>query len=174
MAPLVCEWPFPICSPDTDLGTYLTLWTDNTSYLTAHHSKCTVFLLLLFACTSHGISFCSAPLLALVTIIWFLVVPFNFVGVYLTFPKVLVCIFRHATSLHLSLLAGPALFQVDLDYQKADIDQIIKEYVGACQGPSAELDEAFIRGIEIGLSILLSAQTIQSLCFQFRVTNVHT
>ncbi len=92
----------------------------------------------------------------------------------MTFPKAVTLILKHATSLHLSLLAGPALFQVDLDYQKADIDQIIKEYVGACQGPSAELDEAFIMGIEIGSSILLSAQIIQSLCFQFRVTNVHT
>ena len=92
----------------------------------------------------------------------------------MTFPKVLVCIFRHATSLRVSLLLGPALIQADLDYRKAGVDQKVQEYVGACQVPSAQLDEAFIRGIEIGLSILLSAQTIQSLCFQFRVTNVHT
>jgi len=103
-----------------------------------------------------------------------LVVPFNFVGAYLTFPKVLVLIFRHATSLRVSLLPGPALIQADLDYQKADVDQKIQKYVSTCQRPSAKLDKAFIMGIEIGLSILLSAQTIQSFCFQFRVTNVHT
>ena len=91
----------------------------------------------------------------------------------MTFPKVLVCIFRHTTSLQVSLLPGPALIQADLDYQKADVDQKVQEYISACQGPSAKLDEAFIMGIEIGSSILLSAQTIQSLCFQFRVTNVH-
>jgi len=103
-----------------------------------------------------------------------LVFPFNFVGAYLTFPKAVTLILKHATSLRLSFLPGPALIQADLDYQSADVDPKIRQYIGTCQGPSAEPDKAFIMGIEIGSSILLSAQIIQSLCFQFRVTNVHT
>ncbi len=58
-----------ICYLDTDLGTHLTLPTASRSYVTVCHSKCAVFVLLLLACTDHGIPFCSAPLLALVAII---------------------------------------------------------------------------------------------------------
>ncbi len=183
MAPLACECSFPfnflttlsfdysdcMWSLDTDLGTHLTLLTDSKSYVTVCHSKCTVFVLLLFACTAHSIYFCSALQLALVAVIWCLVVPFNFVGVYLTFPKVLVLILRHATSLRISLLPGPALIQADLDYQKTDVDQKIQQYIGPYQGPSAELDKAFVMDIEIGSSILLSVQIIQPLYFQFQV-----
>jgi len=97
-----------------------------------------------------------------------LVVPFNIVGAYLTFPKVVIFILRRATSLRLSLLPGPALIQADLDYQKSDVDQTIQQYVTASQAPSAKLDKAFIMSIEIGLSILLSVQIIQSLYFHFQ------
>ena len=61
-----------------------------------------------------------------------------------------------------------ALIQADLDYQKADIDQKIQHYIAASQGHSAELDSAFIMGIEIGLSILVSVQIIQRFYFNFR------
>ncbi len=77
----------------------------------------------------------------------------------MTFPKVLVLIFRRATSLRLSLLPGLALIQADLDYQNSDVDQKIQQYISASQGPSVELDKAFIMGIEIGLSILLLVQS---------------
>ncbi len=87
----------------------------------------------------------------------------------MTFPKVVILILRRATSLHLSLEPGPALIQADLDYQMADVDWKIQQYVGASQGPSAELDKAVIMGTEIGLSILLSVQIIQSLYFLFQV-----
>ncbi len=49
--------------------------------------------------------------------------------------------------------------QADLDYQNSDVDQNIQQYIGTSQGPSAKLDKAFIMGIEIGLSILLSVQS---------------
>ena len=182
MAPLACECSFPfnllktlsfdfsdcMWSLDTDLGMHLTLWTDSKSYVPAHHSKCTVLVLLMFSCTVHGISFCSAPRLALMAIIWCLVAPFNLVEAYLTFPKVFILILRHATSLRLSLLPGPALIQADLDYQKTDVDQKTQQYVSACQGPSAKLDKDFIMCIEIGLSILLSVQIIQAFISIFR------
>ncbi len=60
------------------------------------------------------------------------------------------------------------MIQADLDYRKSDVDQTIQQYVGAAQGPSAELDMAFIMGIEIGSSILLSVQIIQNLYFHFQ------
>src|SRR6266404_7760244 len=80
-------------------------------YVTANHLRCTVFVLLLFACTANGISFCSTPFLALVAIILLLVVPFNLVGAYLTIPKVVIIILKSMTSLCLSMLSQPALIQ---------------------------------------------------------------
>ncbi len=77
----------------------------------------------------------------------------------MTFPKVVVIILKHATSLRLSMHPGPALIQADLDYQNSDVDQKIQQYIGASQGPSAELDKPFIMGIEIGLSIFLMVQS---------------
>ncbi len=128
---------------------------------------------LLFACTAHHISFCSALPLVLEAIISCLVVPFNFVGAYLTFLKVVLLILRHATFLRVSMLPGPAFIQADLDYQKSDVDKKIWQHLSAWQG-SAELDQAFIMGIEIGLSILLSVRIIQSLYFQFQVRQMCT
>jgi len=90
----------------------------------------------------------------------------------LTFPKVVVLILKRATSLRLSLLPGPALIQADLDYQNSDVDQNIRQYISASDGPSAELDKDFIMGIEIGLSILLLFN--HKLLFPISgVTNVH-
>jgi len=65
---------------------------------------------------------------------------------------------KHATTLRLSLLPGPALIQADLDYQQADVDQHIQQYVSTSQGPSAnlKLDKAFIMAIEIGSVCLFS------------------
>jgi len=58
---------------------------------------------------------------------------------------------KHAMSLCLNLSPRPALAQADQDYQQAGVDKKIQQYVGASQGPSAELDKAFIMDIEIGL-----------------------
>ena len=55
--------------------------------------------------------------------------------------------------------AGSALKQADLEYRNSDVDQKIQQHISTSQGPSAELDKAFIMGIEIGLSILLSVQS---------------
>jgi len=48
-----------------------------------------------------------------------------------------------------------ALIQADLDYQKADVDQQIQQYVATSQTHSGELDRDFIMAIEIGLSIFV-------------------
>jgi len=91
------------------------------------------------------------------------------IRVYLTFPKAVVLIFKHATSLRHSMSPVPALIQADLNYQKADIDQKIRQHVAASQSHSAELDRAFIMAIEIGSSILMFVRIIQSFYFQLQV-----
>ncbi len=102
------------------------------------------------AWTAHDISFCSALPSAIEVIIWYLVLLFIFVRAYLTFPKAIVLILKHTTSLHFSMLHEPALIQADLDYQKAGVDQKIQQYVAASQGHSVEWDRAFIIDIGIG------------------------
>jgi len=53
---------------------------------------------------------------------------------------------------------GPALIQADLDYQKVDVDQKIRQYIATSQGHTVELDSAFIMAIEISSSILIYFQ----------------
>ncbi len=74
----------------------------------------------------------------------------------MTFPKVVVLLLKRVTSLRLYKLPGPALIQADLDYQKADVNQKLQEYVSASEGPSAKLDNTFIMAIEIGSVRLFS------------------
>src|SRR6266404_6316270 len=75
--------------------------------------------------------------------------PVIFFRPYLTFPKAVVLILKHATSLHHSMLPGPALIQVNLDYQTAGVDKKVQQHITASQGHSAELDTAFIMAIEM-------------------------
>ncbi len=93
----------------------------------------------------------------------------------MTFPKVVVLILKHATSLRLSLLPGPALIQAGLDYQKADVNQKIQQYVSASEGPAAKLDKAFIMAIEIGSVRLFSClfRSYKAFISNFRCTNLH-
>jgi len=65
----------------------------------------------------------------------------------LTFPKAVVLILKHASSLRLSMSYGLALIQADLDYQKAHVDKKIQRHIMASQGSSAELDRSFIMAI---------------------------
>ena len=52
-------------------------------------------------------------------------------------------------SLCVSMSFGPTLIQADLDYQMADVEKKIQQHVVACEEHSAELDRAFIMGIEM-------------------------
>ncbi len=54
------------------------------------------------------------------------------------------------------MLPEPALIQADMDYQKADVNQKVQQYIAASQDYSAKLDTAFIMAVEIGSSILVS------------------
>ena len=67
----------------------------------------------------------------------------------MTLLQAVVFLFKHATSLRLSMLPGPAIIQADLDYQTADVDKKIQEHVMASEGHSAKLDRAFIMGIQM-------------------------
>jgi len=178
MALLACECPSPfnllitfsfdldcMCSLNTDWGMHLTSWPDSRGCENVHHSKSTVFVLQSFACTAHSISFCSALKLALVIIIWYLVLHLHFLRAYLTFPKAVVVILKHTTSLHVSMYYVPALIQAELDYWKADVDQKIQQHITTSQTQSADLDRAFIMGIEIGLSILVSVKLYKAWAF---------
>ena len=85
----------------------------------------------------------------------------------MTFPKVIVLILKRATSLRHSLLPGPALIQADLDCQKEDVDRKIQQYVGTSEGPSAELDKAFIMAIEMDSVCLFSCLSKSYKAFTF-------
>src|SRR6266404_8035150 len=67
----------------------------------------------------------------------------------LTFLKAVVLILKHATSLRVSMLPGPALIQADLDYHTADVNKKIQQHIVASQGHDVELDRAFIMAIEM-------------------------
>ena len=67
----------------------------------------------------------------------------------MTFPKAVVLILKHATSLCHSMSPGPALIQADLDYQTAGVEKKVQQHLMASQRHSAELDSTFIMAIEM-------------------------
>ena len=65
-------------------------------------------------------------------------------------------ILKHATLLRTSNLPEAALTNVDLGYQRQNIDESIQQYLTACASDvSVEQFTGFIMGTEIGLFILL-------------------
>jgi len=66
------------------------------------------------------------------------------------------------------MLPGPALIQADLDYQMADVDKKIQQHIVASEECSAELDRAFIMGIEM-VCLFVSVQFIPSFYFLLQV-----
>ena len=86
---------------------------------------------------------------------------------YLTFVKAVTLILKHATLLRSSNQPQPeeALTIVDLNYQKANIDESIQQYLMACASVlSVEQFASFIMGTDIGLFILLPLVTSISYC----------
>ena len=79
--------------------------------------------------------------------------------------KAVTHILKHATFLRTSNLPEAALTKVDLDYQRANIDGSIQQYLTACTSDvSVEQFTGFIMGTEIGLFILLPFVTSISYC----------
>jgi hypothetical protein len=80
--------------------------------------------------------------------------------------KVVTLILKHATLLRTSNLPEAALTKVDLDYQRANIDGSIQQYLTACASDvSVEQFAGFIMGTDIGLFICLSFITSISYCY---------
>ncbi|SRR6266404_7681658 len=131
---------------------------------------CFKFVQQSLVCTAYGISFFTSalPSALVVNIICYLVFPIILVGAYLTLPKAVVLILKHATSLRHSMLPGPALIQVDLDCQTADVDKKINQHVMASQGLSADIDEAFIMAIEMVRLYLRLFKPYQAFISNFR------
>ena len=74
--------------------------------------------------------------------------------------KAVTLILKHATLLRTSYLPEAALTNVDLDYQRANIDQSIQQHLTTCGSDVSEEQFAgFIMGTEIGLFVLLSFVT---------------
>ena len=70
--------------------------------------------------------------------------------------KAVTLILKHATLLRTSNLPEAALTNVDLDYQRENIDESIQQFLTACASEvSVEQFAGFIMGTEIGLFILL-------------------
>ena len=70
--------------------------------------------------------------------------------------KAVTLILKHATLLRTSNLPKTALINVDLDYQRVNIDGSIQQYLKSCAlHVSVEEFAGFIMGTEIGLFILL-------------------
>ena len=69
--------------------------------------------------------------------------------------KAVTLILKHATLLQSSYLREEALTNADLDYQRANIDGSIQQYLITCASDvSEEQFVGFIMGTEIGLFIL--------------------
>ena len=74
--------------------------------------------------------------------------------------KAVTLILKHATLLRTSNLPKAALTNVDLNFQKANIDESIQQYIKACTPRlfsklSVEQFASFIMATDIGLFILL-------------------
>ena len=89
----------------------------------------------------------------------------------MTFLQAVTLILKHATLLRTSNLPKEALTIVDLDYQRANIDKSIQQYLTGASDISVEQFAGFIMGTEIGLSALLSFVTSMSYC-HFSVNSV--
>ena len=77
--------------------------------------------------------------------------------------KAVTLILKHATLLRTSNLPEAALTNVDLGYQRQNIDESIQQFLTACASDvSVEQFTDFIMGTEIGLFILLPFVTSMS------------
>lgn len=142
--------------------------SDRTGSGTSSHSKGIISLLQpSLSILTIYLSSSSSPVMAI--IIWSLVIHFIISRVYLTFLKAVILILKHATILRLSdQPPKSALTQVELNYQVANIDLEIQQYLEASsQQRSVELSMRFIMATEISKFIVTSgnsSDTISS-CF---------
>ena len=142
---------------------------DNSSHaqghITAHHSKCAIFILQPLVSLADD-TFSSSLALVLSITIWFWVFYIIIFRVYLTFVQVVLIILKHATFLQLSKPSQLALIQADLDYQKANIDSKIQEHLNASSlEVSIEKFAAFVMATNISLYIFASVTILSHQSF---------
>ena len=144
----------------------LTSWTDKAHLITPYHSKCGIFIYVFFLVSlTYDIIYLSLSSTSPAIFIWCLVIFIFISRVYLTFVKAVTLILKHATLLRTSNPPEGALANVDLNYQKANIDEPIQQYLKACGSEqSVEQFASFIMGTNIGLFILLPFVTSISYC----------
>ena len=96
---------------------------------------------------------------------WCLVCYIFIFRVYLTFVKAATLILKHATLLQASNPPKVALMDVELHYQKANIDESIQQYITTSASEiSVEKFAGFIMATNIGLFTLLLFDTSISYC----------
>ena len=132
------------------------LLKDKANYITPYHSKCGIFTL----STSFSFSDLSYDFLKLINNkssyvhVMLGMLCFHF-WIYLTFVKAVTLILKHATLSRTSNLPMVALTDADLDYQKANIDESIQQYLTTCASElSVEQFAGFIMVTNIGLFTL--------------------
>jgi hypothetical protein len=87
--------------------------------------------------------------------------------------KAVTLILKHATLLRTSYLPKEALAKVEQNYQKANIDESIQQYLTACASElSVEQFAGFIMDTDIGLFIFLFFITSIVSYYSFRVISV--
>jgi hypothetical protein len=81
---------------------------------------------------------------------------------YLTFVEAVILILKHATFLRLSNLssAKSALTLAELDYQEANVDSTIQNFMASSHEHSVEQFTAFIMATDIGSFILSSVHIL--------------
>ena len=117
-----------------------------------------LYLPLFVFCLTYDFTYLSLSSTSPAIFIWCLVLYFFISRVSLTFGKAVTLILKHATLLQTSNQRSMALTNVELNYQKANIDESIQQYLIACASKlSLEQFAGFTMGTDIGLFILLSS-----------------
>lgn len=157
---LVCKCLFIFTKPRYHF------FADKSGYIPTHHSKCTIFESWSSVPMAYWYLF-SWSALVLAIIIWSLVFYFISFWVYLTFVKATLIILKHASLLHLSNISPKlALIRAELEYQQADIDSKIDEYLMMhSQAQGIELFAGFIMTTDIGQFFFTSLKIISYQAF---------
>lgn len=120
----------------------------------------------------------SSLALVLVVTIWFWVSHIIIFRVHLTFVEAVLIILKHATFLRCSKSSDLALIQAEVDYQKANIDSNIQEYLNTSSLEfSIEKFTAFVMATNISLYIFTSVKRLvshQSFSAIWKITLVKT
>ena len=134
---------------------HLTTWKDKAHYVTSHHSKCVIFVLLPSISVAKYLSLFSASFLISAINIWCLVLHnFFFLSIF-NYVEAVIIIFKQATFLMISdTPAESALNHAEMDFWASKIDLKIQEHLVAFSHKNTVGQFAdFIMATDIGLII---------------------